>query len=132
MRRDAVTAILVCLLLASGGAESAAAGSAWRDFPIRHAAALPRGQRVYLNFCEACHGSGVGKPGTAALQAKYKGALPALLTMRTDLTKSFVKQVVRHGVSMMPFFRKTELSDADLDALAQYLARHLSVARPSH
>ena len=30
---------------------------------------------------------------------------------------------MRKGVSIMPFFRKTEVSDADLDALAAYLAR---------
>jgi mono/diheme cytochrome c family protein len=31
--------------------------------------------------------------------------------------------VVRRGVSIMPFFRKTEISDADLQALAAYLAQ---------
>jgi hypothetical protein len=31
---------------------------------------------------------------------------------------------VRHGVSVMPFLRKTEISDADLDALAAYLTRN--------
>jgi hypothetical protein len=29
---------------------------------------------------------------------------------------------VRTGVSVMPFFRKTEISDAELDALSKYLA----------
>jgi hypothetical protein len=36
------------------------------------------------------------------------------------VTKAFV----RKGVSVMPFFRKTEIGDADLDALAAYLARN--------
>lgn len=36
------------------------------------------------------------------------------------MTKTFVRQ----GVSVMLFFRKTEISDADLDALAAYLARN--------
>ena len=36
------------------------------------------------------------------------------------MTKFFV----RKGVSIMPFFRKTEVTDADLDALAAYLARN--------
>jgi mono/diheme cytochrome c family protein len=35
-----------------------------------------------------------------------------------ELTRSFV----RTGVSVMPPFRKTEISDADLEALAAYLA----------
>jgi mono/diheme cytochrome c family protein len=30
---------------------------------------------------------------------------------------------VRHGVSVMPPFRKTEVSDADLAALSAYLTR---------
>jgi len=84
----------------------------------------PRGYVEYQKFCSACHGEGVGKPGTLALQAKYKGAVPALLDKRTDLTREFVKTTVRNGVTVMPFFRKTEISDADLDAIAAYLTRN--------
>ena len=64
-----------------------------------------------------------GIPGTIALQAKYGGKLPALLEDRTDLSASSVRFFVRRGVSIMPFFRKTEVSDADLDAIAAYLTR---------
>jgi mono/diheme cytochrome c family protein len=71
-----------------------------------------------------CHGEGVGKPGTLALQAKYKGAEPALLEKRTDLTLQLIKLYVRNGISVMPIFRKTEISDADLDAIAAYLTRN--------
>jgi len=35
-----------------------------------------------------------------------------------------VKVLVRHGISVMPQFRKTEISDAELDALAKYLSRN--------
>jgi len=84
----------------------------------------PRGYVEYQKFCSVCHGEGVGKPGTLALQAKYKGAVPALLDKRTDLTAAFVKTTVRNGISVMPFFRKTEISDADLDAIAAYLTRN--------
>jgi mono/diheme cytochrome c family protein len=55
---------------------------------------------------------------------KYKGAKPALLTERKDLPPPVTKTFGRKGVSVMPFFRKTEISDADLDALAAYLARN--------
>jgi hypothetical protein len=44
--------------------------------------------------------------------------MPAALEERRDLTQPPGKQVVRRGVSIMPFFRKTEISDADLQALA--------------
>jgi len=63
-------------------------------------------------------------PGTVALQTKYKGAKPPLLSERTDLIPPVTKTFVRKGVLIMPFFRKTEISDADLDALAAYLARN--------
>ena len=52
----------------------------------------------------------------------YKGAKPAMLEERTDLTPEIVKHFVRTGVTVMPFFRKTEINDADLDALALYLS----------
>jgi mono/diheme cytochrome c family protein len=82
-----------------------------------------RGQEVFRYWCQACHGQGADKPGTVALQVKYKGQLPAALEERRDLTQPLIKQVVRRGVSIMPFFRKTEISDADLQALAAYLAQ---------
>jgi len=80
------------------------------------------GKAVFDKWCAPCHGDGPGKPGTNALQALYKGAKPALLEKRTDLPPELTKQFVRTGVSVMPFFRKTEISDAELDALAKYLA----------
>jgi mono/diheme cytochrome c family protein len=84
----------------------------------------PKGYVQYENYCSVCHGEGVGKPGTMALQAKYKGALPALLEKRTDLTPEMIRTYVRHGFSVMPIFRKTEISDADLDAIVAYLTRN--------
>lgn len=84
----------------------------------------PRGFVEYQRYCSACHGEGVGRPGTLALQAKYKGALPALLEKRTDLTTALVKMYVRNGITVMPTFRKTEISDAELDAIAAYLTRN--------
>jgi mono/diheme cytochrome c family protein len=83
---------------------------------------VERGKEVFDQWCAACHGDGPGKPGTAALNALYKGQKPALLEERTDLVPEVTKQFVRTGVSVMPFFRKTEIGEADLEALAQYLA----------
>ncbi|HXJ18284.1 MAG TPA: cytochrome c [Candidatus Polarisedimenticolia bacterium] len=84
----------------------------------------PKGYVQYEDYCSVCHGEGVGKPGTMALQAKYKGALPALLEKRTDLTPEMIRTYVRQGYSVMPIFRKTEISDADLDAIVAYLTRN--------
>jgi (+)-pinoresinol hydroxylase len=53
---------------------------------------------------------------------KYKGALPALLEARTDLTFDVLKAYLRHGSWSMPPFRKTELTDAEIQDIAAYLA----------
>ena len=94
-----------------------ATGSAFADDTGK-----PQGQVVYEHWCAPCHAEGMEHPGTMALNTKYQGKIPAVLIQRTDLTPDFVKQFVRHGVSIMPFFRKTEISDRDLDALAKFIA----------
>ncbi|MGH8219785.1 MAG: c-type cytochrome [Steroidobacteraceae bacterium] len=95
----------------------------WTWTTIAPAPGEPRGYVAFQRACSVCHGGGPAKPGTRALRAKYRGKLPALLARRTDLTAAYVKYIVRHGVSVMPPFRKTELSDGDLDAIAAYLGR---------
>jgi mono/diheme cytochrome c family protein len=86
-------------------------------------ATIQHGEKVYDYWCATCHGEGK-LPGTIALRTKYKGEKPAMLSERTDLSPAVTKIFVRKGVSIMPFFRKTEVSDSDLDAIAAYLARN--------
>ena len=95
----------------------------WTPGPVTAKSGQPPGYVQFQLACSVCHGTGPGKPGTSALAAKYKGATPALLEERTDLNPAYIKQVVRQGLYVMPFFRKTELSDADLNAIAAYLTR---------
>ncbi|MBS0367041.1 MAG: cytochrome c [Proteobacteria bacterium] len=76
-----------------------------------------------MRACAVCHGDGPDHPGTSSLQIKYEGKLPALLEQRTDLTPDLVRYYVRNGFAMMPRFRKTELSDAEVDAIVNYLTR---------
>jgi mono/diheme cytochrome c family protein len=83
---------------------------------------IDQGHQVYDKWCFPCHGTGLGKPGTEMLKAR--GQNPAVLEERTDLTAPAIKTFVRHGVLFMPTFRKTEISDADLDAIAAYLTRN--------
>ena len=94
------------------------------DAAAADAGQIEEGKQVYQTWCWNCHGEGPGKPGTQALAAKYKGSKPAILDQRTDLTPAATKLFVRKGISIMPFFRKTEITDAQLDALAFYLARN--------
>lgn len=94
--------------------------------PSAHSATSADPARVaaratFDKWCGDCHGN-AGGPGSIALQRKYRGVLPAVLEQRTDLRPDYVTLVVRHGVSFMPSFRKTEISDADLALVATYLA----------
>ena len=85
---------------------------------------VERGAAVFNNWCSACHSRGPqNAPGTTSLQMKYQGSVPAALEDRQDLTAEVVKVFVRNGVATMPQLRKTEVSDADLEALAAYLTR---------
>ena len=101
--------VLLALVGAAGGAANA------QD------PAVERGHEVFQYWCAACHAPGPRHPGTQALEVLYKGAKPAALEERTDLLPELTRAFVRTGVSVMPPFRKTEITDADLDALAAYL-----------
>jgi len=103
----------------------AAASAAAQD-----AAQVENGRALYEYWCAPCHGPGIGNngaqhlPGTDALRVKYRGALPALLTERTDMAADLVKTYVRQGITVMPFFRKTEIDERELEAIAAYLTRN--------
>jgi mono/diheme cytochrome c family protein len=101
---------------------SAAAGDADAE---RSVAA---GKVVYERVCAPCHGRGAGTdgaamlPGSAALAAKYQGKLSPFLEDRSDLNADALKVFVRRGVGAMPMFRKTEISDSEIEAVAAYLS----------
>ena len=46
-----------------------------------------------------------------------------LLANRTDLTADYVKSVVRMGKVAMPRLTRVDVTDAELDAIAAYLAK---------
>ena len=137
MRKVRLVAVAILLALATACGHAAArpaAGqertppppkSAWTTSTPK-SKGEPRGYVQYQDYCAACHGAGAGKPGTLTLQAKYKGGKPAMLAERTDLTPQLIRLCVRHGIGFMPFARKTEISDADLDAIVAYLTRNNS------
>ena len=95
------------------------------------ASKVERGKQVYEKWCAPCHGPGIGLPGfdalpgTQQLGLKYRESdIPAVLAERTDLVPQFIEVIVRKGVSFMPQFRKTEISDTDLEAISAYLTRN--------
>jgi (+)-pinoresinol hydroxylase len=82
-----------------------------------------RAPEVYEKWCTPCHGAGDNKPGTISAAALYKGSKPAVLAERTDLMPAGIRSVVRKGMYIMPRFRKTEVSDPELDAIVAFLTR---------
>jgi mono/diheme cytochrome c family protein len=132
--RNLALSALGFILLVAGIASGQ--NSSWTLFPSHSeqplAPKIQQGKEVFQNLCSGCHGpdiknasAGIGAtmPGTDALAAKYKGTKPASLEERKDLTPQVIKIFVRNGVSVMPRFRKTELSDGDLEVLTAYLTR---------
>ena len=105
----------------------------WAGLALAETPPASRGEAVFRKVCAPCHGAGPGNdgspmlPGTAKLQAKYQGAVPAALEKRRDLSADALRVFVRNGVGAMPRFRKTEISDADIDAMAAWLASQPAV-----
>jgi len=82
--------------------------------------AQSHGKELFANSCAYCH----GERGYATAQlAKRLGPANALLEARTNLPAVYVRTVVRHGIGGMPWYRRAELSDTDLDAIVAYLTR---------
>jgi (+)-pinoresinol hydroxylase len=105
---------LVVLALATSLSSDAVAA----DAPLT--AQQEQGKKLYSGTCYYCHSEKVW--GTLALERR-RGPNDALLEKRTDLVPAFVKTVVRNGLGSMPAYRRTELTDADVDAIVAYLTR---------
>ena len=109
----------LAILMIGGAALALASAAAAKDDPAQ----IQQGHDVFQKWCAPCHAEGPHHPGTDSLRAKYGATKPAELEQRRDLTPDQTRFFVRHGVSIMPWFRKTEIGDADLDAIGAYLAR---------
>jgi (+)-pinoresinol hydroxylase len=91
-------------------------------------AATDRGAAVYDAWCAHCHdpvpeGSRLGMlPAVESLTLKYGGALTPYIKERPDLAHFEVLEAfLRNGSGSMQPFRKTEITDEDITALAAYL-----------
>lgn len=119
-------AVPALALLAAGGASLAQAPRQPQALPKVVKADLP-GRVIFEHQCASCHGAGPGDdgaamlPGTTNLARRYQGDLPAALELRDDLDGDALRLFVRNGIGAMPSFRKSELSDAEIDEIAAYL-----------
>jgi (+)-pinoresinol hydroxylase len=99
-----------------------------QDAAAQDSTAIARGKVKFTQTCAPCHGTDRGDfgramlPGTDALRIKYQGKLPAALEQRKDLTPAVIKAYVRTGTWSMPPFRKTELSDTQIEEISAYIA----------
>lgn len=124
-RRTIIVAIGVTAFGSALLAQPVAAPSAPKTGPVRTAAVTPTastGKQVFQRWCAECHADGPRYPGTASLAVKYGKDMPAALEKRTDLTPETVAYFVRKGALIMPPFRKTEITDAELKSLSDYLS----------
>jgi len=92
------------------------------------AADLAKGKALYDLWCRDCHAPLTGvamfpPAGSYRLQERYKGTKPAALTDRTDLDPDLIRALVRQGMTIMPPTRKTEVTDAELDAIITFLTQ---------
>lgn len=108
---------------ASPNAQSATATStanADATAPASTPVDLARGQEIYELYCQYCHAPGPGHPG-AMMLSETRGADKAVIKGRSDLTVAYISTVVRNGLLEMAPFRPTEITDAELVSLAEYV-----------
>jgi len=89
---------------------------------VSASAADVSGKELFDHYCVYCHGPGNEGAGTLQL-ARTRGKDKALLTERTDLKPEYIEYVVRHGLKSMPPFVPSDLTDAELAVLADYLSK---------
>ncbi|HWL61450.1 MAG TPA: cytochrome c [Steroidobacteraceae bacterium] len=85
------------------------------------AASAPDGKSLYRERCGMCHqtiGMAVG-----ILSRRPGDESQGFLEERKDLSATFVRTVVRTGIANMPRMPRGEVSDAELEAIAAYLAK---------
>jgi mono/diheme cytochrome c family protein len=75
------------------------------------------GEALYLVHCSSCHGP--NGMGTGLLARRVQ---PALLEARDNLPAAYVVLAARQGIGNMPPIPRGEVSDAELQAIGEYLA----------
>ncbi|MEN7535639.1 c-type cytochrome [Aurantiacibacter flavus] len=84
-------------------------------------------QDIFADRCAYCHEAGGW--GTRVLARRVPEG-QAELRQRDNLPPALTMLVVRRGIGAMPPFTPTELSDAELEALAEWLASGTPRQRP--
>jgi mono/diheme cytochrome c family protein len=76
------------------------------------------GEALYVEYCVMCHGP--NGMGTGLLQRA--GRPQPLLEARGGLPAQFIITAARNGIGNMPAIPRAEVSDEQMQAIADYLA----------
>ena len=109
--------LVAALLLASGAAIAQGPPPAPRPETRSSRPDATGGEALYVEHCAMCHGA--NGMGTGLLGRRIQ---PALLEARDNLPAQYVIVAARQGIGNMPAIPRGEVSDADLQAIADYLA----------
>lgn len=88
--------------------------------PVSVATLYESSADLYEVNCAICHGEEGALAGTMRL-AQSRGDEFSVLLKRGDLSAEYVSYVIRNGLSMMPAFRPSDLDDAQVEALSEYV-----------
>lgn len=102
----------------------AASAAALAQVAPRRPAAPLDGKALFQEKCAMCHGP--AGMGTGLLKRRVQ---PAMLEQRTDLAPEYVITAARTGIGNMPAIPRGEASDAQLAAIAAYLAAKKAPAK---
>lgn len=128
-RTAAALALIATVSLAAAGTVCAADGKATEGTQVKNATSGVNQDRtskspeeaLYVEKCGMCHRQ-MGM-GTVILARRMSPAV-AMLEARRDLHVDFIVQAARAGIGNMPRISRGEVSDAQLQVIARYLARH--------
>lgn len=104
-------------LLAGGAAIAQGPPPAPKPTTLANRPAATGGEALYIVHCASCHAP--NGMGTGLLERRVQ---PALLEARSDLPAQYVVVAVRQGIGNMPAIPRGELTDEELQAIADYLA----------
>ncbi|MCI0341442.1 MAG: cytochrome c [Planctomycetales bacterium] len=103
------------------------------DRAARGGDALPRGQKLYLDHCAACHGQTGRGVGPNLATGDWRAANLADPARQTEVSDERLRRLIREGgrpLGSSPSMPAVDLPDADLEALVAYV-RQLGVPAPT-
>lgn len=100
--------IIVCLIVISSCAIRKSEPMTGKTVNTKNDLHLRAGEVLYMTYCHKCHPIGEGGLGPA---------------LNSSNVPQFVKRFqVRHGLGVMPYFKKDQISKQDLHDISAYMS----------